>query len=131
MIGDRELGEPLADRGLDLGRDRIAQLDLDRERRMRFGRVDLPARSRSTARVAAAWMRRCARTGGMITAASRDSARFTTAVSIPGHTFSMIPATTSSPAMSAVGTPRWVAASANISPSDSARPSSRTSLYAP
>ena len=90
-----------------------------------------PARSRSTARVAAAWMSRCARTGGMITAASRDSARFTTAVSIPGHTFSMIPATTSSPAMSAVGTPRWVAASANISPSDSARPSSRTSLYAP
>ena len=41
-IGDRELGKPRPDRGLDLGRDRITELDLDRERRMRFGRVDLP-----------------------------------------------------------------------------------------
>ena len=68
-----------------------------------------PARTRSTARCAAAAMMRRARAGGTIVAAVRLNARFTTAVSIPGQTRVISAATTSSPAMRAVGTPNCAA----------------------
>ena len=64
-------------------------------------------------------------------AAVRLNARFTTAVSIPGQTRVSSAATTSSPVMSAVGTPNCAATVANISPSLTDWPASRTSRYSP
>ena len=72
-----------------------------------------------------------ARFGGTIHPPVRLIARFTIAASMPGVTFAISAATTSSPVMSAVGTPFCAAIVAKISPSLIVRPSRRTSSYSP
>ena len=95
------------------------------------GNARSPEATSSVARWAASRMIRWARTGGMMRPPVRLIASLTTAVSMPGTALAISAHTTSSPAISAVGTPSCAAAMAKISPSPTVRPSRRTSAYSP